>query len=152
MRCGSIKTDTETIQLASNWISGLMSVYARRMRRADGCLRRLQHSHWTYFFFLKTYKEAYEIGLLLSSLTMKVVIVKPEETACAHEYLPYPCWTTGQLLGNSSINSPRGNRHMHKIKKKSVVGVNPCGSGLEYFHCSPASRKRRQKGNPVPGG
>jgi hypothetical protein len=25
----------------------------------------------------------------------------------------------------------------------------PCGGGLEYLHRSPASRKRRQKGNPV---
>jgi hypothetical protein len=28
----------------------------------------------------------------------------------------------------------------------------PCGVELEYLHCSPASGKRRQKGNPVPGG
>jgi hypothetical protein len=28
----------------------------------------------------------------------------------------------------------------------------PCGGGIEYLHRSPASRKRRQKGNPVPGG
>jgi hypothetical protein len=28
----------------------------------------------------------------------------------------------------------------------------PCGGGLEYLHSSPASRKRRGKGNPVPGG
>jgi hypothetical protein len=27
----------------------------------------------------------------------------------------------------------------------------PCGGGLEYFHCSPASRKRRQKGTQRPG-
>jgi hypothetical protein len=26
------------------------------------------------------------------------------------------------------------------------------GGGFEYFHRSPASRKRRRKGNPVPGG
>jgi hypothetical protein len=26
-----------------------------------------------------------------------------------------------------------------------------CEGELEYLHCSPASRKRRQKGNPVPG-
>jgi hypothetical protein len=32
-----------------------------------------------------------------------------------------------------------------------LVGA-PCGGGLEYLHRSPASRKRRQKGNPVPGG
>jgi hypothetical protein len=29
--------------------------------------------------------------------------------------------------------------------------VYPCGDGLEYLHRSLASRKRRQKGNPVPG-
>jgi hypothetical protein len=27
----------------------------------------------------------------------------------------------------------------------------PYGGGLEYLHRCPASRKRRQKGNPVPG-
>jgi hypothetical protein len=30
--------------------------------------------------------------------------------------------------------------------------VFPFGGGLEYFYRSPASRKRRRKGNPVPGG
>jgi hypothetical protein len=28
----------------------------------------------------------------------------------------------------------------------------PCGGGVEYPHCSPASRRRRRKGNLVPGG
>jgi hypothetical protein len=28
----------------------------------------------------------------------------------------------------------------------------PCGGGVEYLHRSPASRRRRRKGNPVPGG
>jgi hypothetical protein len=28
----------------------------------------------------------------------------------------------------------------------------PCGGGIEYLRRSPASRKRRRKGNPVPGG
>jgi hypothetical protein len=27
----------------------------------------------------------------------------------------------------------------------------PCGSGIEYHHHTPVSRKSRQKGNPVPG-
>jgi hypothetical protein len=27
----------------------------------------------------------------------------------------------------------------------------PCGGGVEYLHRSPASRRRRRKGNPVPG-
>jgi hypothetical protein len=30
--------------------------------------------------------------------------------------------------------------------------LTPCGGGLEYLHRCPASRKRQQKGNPVPGG
>jgi hypothetical protein len=30
-------------------------------------------------------------------------------------------------------------------------GLFPCGGGIEYLHRSPASRKRRRKGNPVPG-
>jgi hypothetical protein len=37
----------------------------------------------------------------------------------------------------------------------AVTMQTPCGGGLEYIHCSPASRKRRQKGtqcHPVPGG
>jgi hypothetical protein len=32
-----------------------------------------------------------------------------------------------------------------------IYMYDPCGGGLEYLHRSPASRKRRQKGNPVPG-
>jgi DNA-binding Lrp family transcriptional regulator len=28
----------------------------------------------------------------------------------------------------------------------------PCGGGVEYPHRSPASGRRRRKGNPVPGG
>jgi hypothetical protein len=28
----------------------------------------------------------------------------------------------------------------------------PCGGGLEYLHRCPPSRKKRDKGNPVPGG
>jgi hypothetical protein len=33
-----------------------------------------------------------------------------------------------------------------KVKKR-----NPCGGGVQYFHRSPASRRRRRKGNAVPG-
>jgi hypothetical protein len=32
------------------------------------------------------------------------------------------------------------------------IKLNPCGGGSEYFHPSPASRRRRWKGKPVPGG
>jgi hypothetical protein len=34
----------------------------------------------------------------------------------------------------------------------AIRQVDPCGGGLEYLHRSPVGRKRRQKGNPVPGG
>jgi hypothetical protein len=41
-------------------------------------------------------------------------------------------------------------REIHKTRRglrdRSIV---PCGGGLEYLHCNPASNKRRRKGNPV---
>jgi hypothetical protein len=38
------------------------------------------------------------------------------------------------------------------FKRKKSSSEYPCGGGLEYLHRSPASRKRLQKGNPLPGG
>jgi hypothetical protein len=32
------------------------------------------------------------------------------------------------------------------------IQILPCGGGVEYPHRSSASRRRRRKGNPVPGG
>jgi hypothetical protein len=32
------------------------------------------------------------------------------------------------------------------------IGQIPCGGGVEYLHCSPASRGTHRKENPVPGG
>jgi hypothetical protein len=37
------------------------------------------------------------------------------------------------------------------INWKSYGRKPPCGGRLEYLHCSLASRRRRRKGNPVPG-
>jgi hypothetical protein len=38
-----------------------------------------------------------------------------------------------------------------KLQAGRFIGhISPCGGGIEYFHRSPASRKRRQKGNSVP--
>jgi hypothetical protein len=34
----------------------------------------------------------------------------------------------------------------------SEIKIAPCGGGLEYPHRSPASLRRRRKGNLVPGG
>jgi hypothetical protein len=33
-----------------------------------------------------------------------------------------------------------------------IIVIIPCGGGVEYLHRSPASPRRRRKGNPVPGG
>jgi hypothetical protein len=38
------------------------------------------------------------------------------------------------------------NRFMHYINR-----IFPCGDGLEYFHSSSVIRRRRRKGNPLPG-
>jgi hypothetical protein len=38
------------------------------------------------------------------------------------------------------------------VMLKKLDLLTPCGGGLEYLHRCPASRKRRHKGNPVPGG
>jgi hypothetical protein len=32
-----------------------------------------------------------------------------------------------------------------------IIVTVPCGGGLEYFHSSPATHRRRRKRNPVPG-
>jgi hypothetical protein len=45
-------------------------------------------------------------------------------------------------------------RHQDEGKSAVVFRVTqliPCGGGLENFHRSPPSRRRRRKGNPVPG-
>jgi hypothetical protein len=42
--------------------------------------------------------------------------------------------------------------HSTETAVASILSTNPCGGGLEYLHRSPASRKRRQKRNPVAGG
>jgi hypothetical protein len=39
-----------------------------------------------------------------------------------------------------------------KGRRLGLLLANPCGGGLEYLHRNPASLKRRQKGNLVPGG
>jgi hypothetical protein len=49
----------------------------------------------------------------------------------------------------STWSVPRGYK---RDKDWSLVRVLPCGGGFEYLHRSPASSKRRRKGNPVPGG
>jgi hypothetical protein len=48
-----------------------------------------------------------------------------------------------------------GNRlNFHEINSTLPFNIlkGLCGGGIECFHRSPASRKRRRKGNPVPGG
>jgi hypothetical protein len=55
----------------------------------------------------------------------------------------------------SSLNGCRELISGTKFKASSVGELvnTPCGGGgVEYFHRSPASRRRPRKGNPVPGG
>jgi hypothetical protein len=46
----------------------------------------------------------------------------------------------------------RGPYRGFTLKAVGVTVQLPCGGGFEYLHRSPASRRRRRKGNPVPGG
>jgi hypothetical protein len=52
-----------------------------------------------------------------------------------------------------------GESLFREVRAEAILGEpigeppsDPCGGGLEYRHRSLASRKRRQKGNPFPGG
>jgi hypothetical protein len=66
------------------------------------------------------------------------------------------------LLGNSAENMPRQQKRLHFLCDPCRVIIKgdsqkarqniPYGGGVEYFHRSPSSRRRRRKGNPVPGG
>jgi hypothetical protein len=47
---------------------------------------------------------------------------------------------------------PSSHATTYQLWRWQLFTLDPCGGGLEYLHRSPASRKRRQKGNPVPGG
>jgi hypothetical protein len=48
-----------------------------------------------------------------------------------------------------------GKNNSLKVTHPSINNVLYCltspGGGIEYLHRSPASRRRRRKGNPVPG-
>jgi hypothetical protein len=77
-----------------------------------------------------------ECGKLLSNTTCHIKCHNiPED---GNSELPYVfCEVTAKLLYLTYIE----------------LGLRaPCGGGLEYLHRSSASRKRWQKGNPVPGG
>jgi hypothetical protein len=68
---------------------------------------------------------------------------------CGYFQLPFS-WNSALLCeqpsSESQIEAPTSEPGMLRCL------VAPCGGGLEYLHRSPASRKRRRKGNPVPGG
>jgi hypothetical protein len=42
--------------------------------------------------------------------------------------------------------------NLYLVMQKKVDRLTLCGGGLEYLHRCLANRKRRQKGNPLPGG
>jgi hypothetical protein len=48
-----------------------------------------------------------------------------------------------------AVSSLRSNQKFHKTYNCSLQEIIPCGGGLEYLHRSPASRRRRRKGNSV---
>jgi hypothetical protein len=69
-----------------------------------------------------------------------------------------PLIVTGYVLqrahGNlsSKLLQFSGVRYVYSVETDWTADTVPCGGGLEYFHRSSASRKRRQKRNPVPRG
>jgi hypothetical protein len=53
---------------------------------------------------------------------------------------------------DTKTNWPSDRRSQNQIQPQSQKTQNPWGGGLEYLHHNHVSRKRWQKGNPVPGG
>jgi hypothetical protein len=84
-----------------------------------------------------------------------------------HEFLPSFCVSAcvdkvpvNKLLGNNFVKKfPRQQTNFQVFSTSSVTYQRKVGNqfflsrveGVEYLHRSPASRRRRRKGNPVPG-
>jgi hypothetical protein len=61
----------------------------------------------------------------------------------------------GEIPTVKSTNECTGHSRIRAYKRVATnlsCDISPCGGGLEYLPSSLASHKRRQKGNPVPGG
>jgi hypothetical protein len=130
---------------------------------------------WLYILFLMGYFTVLPVCRLYSSeyldeelQSLNIITRRP----IAMYQLYKQARVQEPLLGNTSVNTlfprQRGNKQSWKRHfpcclcpwlydgtRRSVVGVDRkilCGGGVEYLHRSPASRRRRRKGNPVPGG
>jgi hypothetical protein len=68
-----------------------------------------------------------------------------------------------QILNNQQVNYTNrgtvGNCVFYSVRAKGLYNehisqatVIPCGGRVQYLHRSPTSRRRQQKGDPVPGG
>jgi hypothetical protein len=58
------------------------------------------------------------------------------------EQKSFGCYTSCSLLGMTGCLCRRSAQTIFSIL---------CGGGVEYLHCRPASCRRQQKGNPMPG-
>jgi hypothetical protein len=58
------------------------------------------------------------------------------------------CW--GKFLSSCTIGGFSRRAQLHEVSWFNSSYI-PCGGRLAYLHSSPASRRTRRKGNPVPG-
>jgi hypothetical protein len=88
----------------------------------------------------------------------RVVTGSPQEKASKRftTFLRYIISVNGTDRASSPSGChPRfvfGKFRVHISARRQAVTINPCGGGFKYLYRSPASRRRRWKGNPVPGG
>jgi hypothetical protein len=106
----------------------------------------LKNIHWLYVI------RGFGIGVFLLSA---VLILCHKEHQCSFYSWQ---WILPRMSSEPRASIPppppgsiRGLSYFF-VRKELSLQFNLCGGWLEYLHRSPASRKRRQKGNPVPGG
>jgi hypothetical protein len=98
----------------------------------------------------------------LAVFARRCLVTDPNSVLCIRAYVLTGWWlsliasTPLSLIGNGSTKTiPRYRTHNDRTEELcssiSIKSVS-CGGGSEYLHSSPASRKRRRKVNPVPGG
>jgi hypothetical protein len=107
------------------------------------------HRNFKYFVWL--FCDPVTCGLLCPVSLTSIV----RFSDLTNEFYRADCHSGNALYSHSRyapFESLRG--HWLSWLKFFVVlcSSSPCGGGLEYFHCNPANRRRRWKGNLVPGG
>jgi hypothetical protein len=79
--------------------------------------------------------------------------VEPEETSSAKQRLGKHVSATtsnnGNMVGNGVFVGSALGLYNDDLRPAQMI---PCGGGVQYLHRTLASRRRRRKGNPVPGG